>query len=236
MVRCSAERRLAPARARARDRGLSDDRRREILHRARATRSPREGQQVRISLRAHTDADRARHAGAAEAAIAGGILRQILLVIVLGEIELAGRRDLGGDGAEALRGERLLIERLRRVGRFLLRIGVSVDRAFGTACRRRCPGACPASGRGSPRTSSAASRRRSSSDRTRPAPLRCGRCGPSRSLHRSGSACDRRHSRPRSRRCRRRAPRTCARRPRSSRARTRPARGLPDKAASASRR
>src|ERR1700745_4180475 len=53
--------------------------------------------------------DRGEHAVAAEPAIAGRILGQILLMIVLGEIELAGGRDLGGDGPQALRRQRFLI-------------------------------------------------------------------------------------------------------------------------------
>ena len=39
------------------------------------------------------DADRAAHAGAAEAAVAAGVLRQVLLVVVLGVVE--GRSGLG---------------------------------------------------------------------------------------------------------------------------------------------
>src|SRR5690349_12160531 len=65
------------------------------------------------------DADRAGHAGAADAAVAGRVLGQVLLVIVLGVVELAGRDDLGGDRAIALGGEGLLVGRpggLRRRG------------------------------------------------------------------------------------------------------------------------
>src|SRR5262249_1411459 len=47
-------------------------------------------------------ADGARHARAAEPAIAVWILRQVLLVIILGEIELRRIDDLGGDRTEAL--------------------------------------------------------------------------------------------------------------------------------------
>src|SRR4051794_30041835 len=72
-------------------------------------------------------ADRAGHTGAAEAAIAGRILRQVLLVIILGEITLAGRRDLGGDGAEALRRQRRLIGRLRYLRGFALLVIKGVD-------------------------------------------------------------------------------------------------------------
>src|ERR1700760_3578885 len=80
-------------------------------------------------LRRHAGADRAGHAGAAEAAIAGRILGQILLMIVLGEVELADGRDLGRDRIEPLRRQRLLIGCLRRLGGFALRITESVDRA-----------------------------------------------------------------------------------------------------------
>src|SRR5664279_711305 len=63
---------------------------------------------------ADAGADRTRHPGAAKSAIAGRILGQILLMIVLGEIEFAGRCNLRGDGAEALCRQRLLIGRSRR--------------------------------------------------------------------------------------------------------------------------
>src|ERR1700756_372810 len=75
------------------------------------------------------DADRAGHAGAAEPAIARRILGEVLLVIVLGEIECARRRDLGGDAAKTPRRQRLLVGGLRGVGGFLLRIAKRVDRA-----------------------------------------------------------------------------------------------------------
>src|SRR5262245_44718620 len=74
------------------------------------------------------DADRARHACAAQFAIAGWVFGEILLMIVRGEIEFARRRDLGGDGADTLRRQRLLIHSLRRVGGLPLRIAKSVDR------------------------------------------------------------------------------------------------------------
>src|SRR5882757_8442279 len=76
----------------------------------------------------HADADRARHAGGAQSAIARRILSEILLMIVLGEIEFVRWRDLGGDGAETLRRQRLLVRRLRRVGGLALRITEGVDR------------------------------------------------------------------------------------------------------------
>ncbi len=43
------------------------------------------------------EADRAAQPGAAEAAVAAGVLRQVLLVVVLGVIEGGRRQDLGGD-------------------------------------------------------------------------------------------------------------------------------------------
>src|SRR5690606_33990340 len=59
---------------------------------------------------------RAGDAGPAEAAIAAGVLRQVLLVVVLGEVEGRAVDDLGRDRPEALRGERLAVGRLRRLG------------------------------------------------------------------------------------------------------------------------
>src|SRR5689334_23309354 len=77
---------------------------------------------------ADADADRTRHAGAAEPAIARRILGEILLMIVLGKIEFARRRDLGGDLAEPFGCKRLLIHRPRLIGGFALRIAERVDR------------------------------------------------------------------------------------------------------------
>src|SRR3954467_10810018 len=74
------------------------------------------------------DADRARHAGAAETAIACRILGEVLLMIVLGKVERTARSDLGGDGAEAFCGKRFLVGRLRSVCGFLLLVAKSVDR------------------------------------------------------------------------------------------------------------
>src|SRR6187402_3614340 len=56
----------------------------------------------------HVDANRAGHARAAKTAIAIGVLRQVLLVIILGEIELRRRDDLGRDPAVAGLAERAL--------------------------------------------------------------------------------------------------------------------------------
>src|SRR5689334_478108 len=73
------------------------------------------------------DTDRAAHAGAAEAAVTARVLRQVLLVVVLGEVELRRRPDLRGDLAVARRGEPLLehVPRLLRGG--ALRVRVRVD-------------------------------------------------------------------------------------------------------------
>src|SRR5438105_12285579 len=74
------------------------------------------------------DPGRAGDAGAAEPAIAERVLRQILLVIILGEIE--GRRiaDLGGDRAVSCRTELLLKAFARSFGGAALFRRVGVDR------------------------------------------------------------------------------------------------------------
>src|SRR3954452_10436929 len=56
-------------------------------------------------LRVRPHADRAGHAGPAEPAIAAGVLRQVLLVVVLGVEERRGVIELGRDLAEAALGE-----------------------------------------------------------------------------------------------------------------------------------
>src|SRR5438132_6021540 len=78
--------------------------------------------------RRYGSTDRAGDAGAAEAAIAERVLRQILLVIILGEIE--GRRipDLGGDGAVTGTAELLLKALARGFGGAALFRRVGVDR------------------------------------------------------------------------------------------------------------
>src|SRR4051794_30629992 len=82
---------------------------------------------LRRRSRRDAGADRARHTGAAEPAIAGRIFRQILLVIVLGEIELRRLDDLGGDLAIAFGRQRLAERSLGFLGRLLLRRGGRVD-------------------------------------------------------------------------------------------------------------
>src|SRR5580658_5436577 len=69
-----------------------------------------------VTLSSHPRADRAAHAGAAEAAIAVGIFRQILLVIALGEIERWGVADFGGDRPHPFGRERLGVGYFRRFG------------------------------------------------------------------------------------------------------------------------
>src|ERR1700747_998733 len=73
------------------------------------------------------DADRAAHAGAAQAAIAHRVLRQILLVVVLGKIERRRIEDFGGDRIEVPRFELLLVHRFRRLRGATLLGGERVD-------------------------------------------------------------------------------------------------------------
>src|SRR5262249_52572147 len=73
------------------------------------------GSSLRRLRRLMGDADRAAHGGAAEAAIAHRVLRQILLVVVLGKIELRRVEDFGGDRIEAPCLELLVVYRFRRV-------------------------------------------------------------------------------------------------------------------------
>src|SRR5512143_3579197 len=76
--------------------------------RARRSRAERAGarrRRMRVALRSRArrrrrgNAGRTGDAGAAETAVTAGSLRQVLLVIVLGEVERAGFGDLGGDRA-----------------------------------------------------------------------------------------------------------------------------------------
>ena len=62
-----------------------------------------------ISVRPLSTPDRTGHARAADAAIAVGILRQVLLVIVLGVVERRRVGDLGGDAAVAGGGQPILV-------------------------------------------------------------------------------------------------------------------------------
>src|SRR5687767_14505467 len=73
-------------------------------------------------------AEGADHAGAADAAVAGRVPGQVLLVVVLGEVEGAGRRDLGGDRAQAAAGQALAVGLPCGLRRPLLVDGIGVDR------------------------------------------------------------------------------------------------------------
>src|SRR5215471_17513018 len=79
-----------------------------------------------IRLR-HRQTDLAGHASPADAAVAVGILRQVLLVVVLGVVELRRRQDLGGDFPEARLAQRLLVVVARPFRGGVLRLVVVVD-------------------------------------------------------------------------------------------------------------
>src|ERR1044072_3218293 len=91
-----------------------------------APRNDRPGKRS-ADLRRNTGPDRAPPAGAAEPAIARRVLGKILLVIVLGEVELAGVHDLGRDRAVAVRRQRLVVHYLRILGGFALRRRRHID-------------------------------------------------------------------------------------------------------------
>src|ERR1041385_6077558 len=73
------------------------------------------------------DPGRAGDAGAAQAAVAPRFLGQVLLVVVLREVELAGGHDLGRDRAVAGAGERGLVGVARLLGRPPLLVGADAD-------------------------------------------------------------------------------------------------------------
>src|SRR5581483_7339566 len=75
----------------------------------------------------HAQPDRAAEARAAEAAVAVWHLRQVLLVIVLGEIELRRVEALGGDRPVAVGREHLLVGGLGCLGGAALRRRAHVD-------------------------------------------------------------------------------------------------------------
>src|SRR5690242_17459381 len=70
---------------------------------------------------------RAADAGATEAAVALGVLGEVLLVVVLGVVELGRREDLGGDRAVARLAQHLLVRVPRGLGGALLRVTEGVD-------------------------------------------------------------------------------------------------------------
>ena len=134
-------------------------------------------------------ADRAGDARAAEPAVAVRVRLEVLLVVVLGVVERPRLDDLGRDRAVAGARE-LLLEHVARGERGVaLRLRRPVDARSGTACRRRCPGACPASGRGPPRRRGASPRSSSSRCRTRRGRPRCAPSARCRPPGTSGSAC-----------------------------------------------
>src|SRR5580704_11874772 len=91
---------------------------------AKATR----GRLARLSLGRDAGPDRAGDAGAAESAIAERVLRQILLVVILGEIEWRRLADFGGDAAKPGALEARFVAFARRLGGPLLLGGIGVDR------------------------------------------------------------------------------------------------------------
>src|SRR5262249_1765208 len=71
--------------------------------------------------------DRAAHTRATEAAVAAGILREILLVVILGVVKVWGRQDFGGDATVSGPIELLLKHLARRFRGTVLRFVVVVD-------------------------------------------------------------------------------------------------------------
>src|SRR4051812_19017919 len=63
-----------------------------------------------------------------KAAIAGRILGEILLMMVLGKVERRRRRHVGSDGANTLGRQRRLVSGFRGPGRYALRVAERVDR------------------------------------------------------------------------------------------------------------
>src|SRR5215211_271867 len=78
-----------------------------------------------VCLRA--EPDRARDAGAAQAAVAVRVLGQVLLVVGLGVVERAGGGDLGRDHAVTGRAQRRLVAVPRRLDRGALLVRAVVD-------------------------------------------------------------------------------------------------------------
>src|SRR6266581_7633393 len=81
----------------------------------------------RVRTSSCSDADRAAHAGATEAAVPVPILREVLLMVVLGVVELGRRLDLRRDRAVSRRGQLLLERVARSLGRAPLIVVRVVD-------------------------------------------------------------------------------------------------------------
>src|SRR5580765_4229971 len=80
-----------------------------------------------ITSGADAGADRAAHTGAPEAAVAVGILGQVLLVVVLRVVELRRLDNLGGDRSVAGRGQLFLERVARRFGGAALIVVLVID-------------------------------------------------------------------------------------------------------------
>src|SRR5450432_1382460 len=93
-----------------------------------ASRTPPLKESSRRGRRFAGDAHGAAHARAAQAAVAVGILREVLLVVVLGEVELGRGCELGRDGAVTIGGEGGGVGVARGEGRGALLVVVRVDR------------------------------------------------------------------------------------------------------------
>src|SRR3954451_8450733 len=89
-------------------------------------RSPQRRRHDLRGLR-RSETDRAAHAGPAQAAVAVGDLRQVLLVVVLGVVELAKGRDLGRDLAVAGLAQALGERGLRALRGLALGLGAVED-------------------------------------------------------------------------------------------------------------
>src|ERR1700694_2604065 len=76
---------------------------------------------------AGANSHRAADPGSAQAAVAARILREVLLMVVLGVVELRRRNNLGRDGSVAGLLEFALKRIARGLGRCPLRVGVVVD-------------------------------------------------------------------------------------------------------------
>src|SRR5262245_49894140 len=92
-----------------------------------AMKSRRPAATAAIGRPLDADTGLAGHAGAAETAVAVGILREILLVVVLGVVELRRRQNLGRDRPVAGLRERPLVLVARSLRGGALRLVVEID-------------------------------------------------------------------------------------------------------------